>query len=261
MLCQRAATITAIAATAVAWIAPARADDRPYVMVVDGAGPSEPEVEAMYGLSVGARGSGAVRLVDPTLGRNGVVQQLGAQAAAAPWIALGAYGLLSAANESDDPVTATAGGYAHFTVARPDPLSREGGSFGIIPGMHRELEGVIAATLTLAGGWKFGRFEAGGNLLLERRFTSDADPLDVIVRLAVAQAVLPELRLGLEYVGQDLEDAVEDEEAEGGAVHVLAASASLWLMDGDLQIGLAPGIAFTADDIGLVVRLVASHRF
>lgn len=246
-----------------AWLLamPALADDRPFVLLVDTAGPAEPEVEALYGLSVGASTSGAVRLVDPTVGRQGVVQQVGVQVAAAEWIALGAYGLMSLANEDDDPVTASGGGYAHFTFLRPDELTHDGGSLGVVAGVHRELEGVVAATSTLVGGWTEGRFDAGGNLLLERRFTSDADPLDVIVRFAATYAVLPELRFGLEYVGQDLEDLVEEEEAEGGAVHIIAACATLRLLDGDLELGIAPGIAITATDVGFVGRFVASYRF
>ena len=96
---------------------------------------------------------------------------------------------------------------------------RDGGSFGVTLWGVREFEGTFALSGLLNGSWVAGRFSAATNVQLERRFASGADPLDVIVRLAANVDVLHRhdaLRVGVEYVGQDLEDAIEGEEAEGG---------------------------------------------
>ncbi|MCB9631332.1 MAG: hypothetical protein H6721_04230 [Sandaracinus sp.] len=251
-----------------------RADDRPYVFLIDPDGPREQEVELVTALNVGASASGAIRFIDPTLGQQGVVQQLGVQAGLTPWVAMGAFGLLGLGYSEDNPVDATGGGYVSFTVARPGGVRaryrddevrpRDGGSFGVTLWGVREFEGTFALSGLLNGSWVAGRFSAATNVQLERRFASGADPLDVIVRLAANVDVLHRhdaLRVGVEYVGQDLEDAIEGEEAEGGAVHLVALSATYVSADQRLSLGLAPGLVVAPTGLGFGGRFTASYRF
>lgn len=242
----------------------ARADDRPYVFVQDPNGPVDTEIEAVTALNVGASASGAVRFIDPTVSRRGVVQQIGAQAGVTPWLAVGAFGLIGLGNTADNPVEATGGGYLSFTLIRPDAEVHDGGSLGLALWALREFEGVFAMSAFINGSWVADRLSVAGNLQLERRFTSSADPLDVIVRLATNYGVLKDrdaLRLGVEYVGQDLEDAIEEEEAEGGAAHLFALSATSTLDEGRLSLGIAPGIVVGPGAIGFGGRFTASYRF
>jgi hypothetical protein len=50
--------------------------------------------------------------------------------------------------------------------------------------------------------------------------------------------------LGAEYIGQDLEDAVEKEEAEGGARHSAGPVAALEGSDGRIWIAAGPAFGF-----------------
>ena len=140
----------------------------------------------------------------------------------------------------------------------------DGGSLGLALWALREFECVFAMSAFINGSWVADRLSVVGNLQLERRFTSSADPLDVIIRAAANYAVLADrddLRLGVEYVGQDLEDVVESEEAEGGAVHLFALSATSILDGRRLSLGVAPGVVVGVGAVGFGGRFTASYRF
>lgn len=238
------------------------ADERPFVYAVDAVGPNAAEVDATYSVNVGARPSGAVRFIDPTVGREGVVQQITAQVGATDWLAIGAFGLLAVAPGSN-PV-GTGGGYLHFTALRPRAEDR-GGTLGFTLLGLREFEGAGALSLFVDGGYRRSGFEFVGNAQFERRLARGADGIDLIARFAANYDVLrhrPEaLRVGTEYVGQDLEDYFEEEEAEGGAVHLLAASLSATLLDRKLHLGLAPGLVMRVGERGFGGRLTVGYTF
>ncbi len=240
----------------------ATADDRPFVYARDANGPVGLEVQAMYGVSVGSPTSGAVRFADPAMGRAGVVQQLGVQGGFTPWLAAGGYGLVSMGNPSDSPVSGAGGGYVHFTFLRPKE-GRNGGTVGLTVDAHGEFGGVFSLAGRLGGGGRIGRFQVGGDLEVEKRFAEGADGVDVMVTLGANVAVIQDrLRLGVEYVGQDLEDLWEEEEAEGGAAHILAPSLTASLLSKrQLQLGVAPGVVLSAQGAGFGGRFTAAWRF
>lgn len=253
------------AASLVALVPRAQGDDRPFVFVQDANGPVDNEIEAVAALDVGASASGAVRFVDPTVARRGVVQQLGAQVGVTPWLAIGAFGLVGLGNTADNPVEATGGGYLSFTILRPGAELHDGGSLGLALWAVREFEGVLALSGFINGSWVARRFALAGNLQLERRFVGSADPLDVIARIAANYGVFSRdenaLRLGVEYVGQDLEDAIEGEEAEGGALHLFALSATSTFDERRVSLGIAPGVVVGSGAVGFGGRFTASYRF
>jgi len=231
----------------------ALADERPFVYALDPVGPQQGEVEANYALTVGSSQSGAIRFVDPTLGNGtGVVQQVGAQAGLIDQIAIGAFGLMSTAPGATS--LGTGGGYVHVTAIAPSPERDRGGTLGFTLYGVREFEGVFAMSLFLNGGYTIRGLTIAGNAQFERRFTSRADGIDLLARLGVTYDVLrgreSALRVGVEYVGQDLEDAFEEEEAEGGAIHLIALSSTASLVDRRLSLGLAPGMVVRAAEVG-----------
>lgn len=241
----------------------ARADDRPFVYAVDAVGGERGQADAMYSLNVGTSSTGAVRFVDPTISQRGVVQQIGAQYAATDWLSIGAFGLVS--TNQAPYVQGTGGGYVHFTALRPDVVSGRGATLGFTVLGLREFGGVFAMSLFVNAGYRVGGFEMVGNAQFERRFSSAADPIDLLLRVGANYDVVhgtgSSLRLGVEYVGQDLEDAFEDEEAEGGAVHLLAFSSTATLLEHRLHLGLAPGAVFAASHVGFGGRMTVGYTF
>jgi hypothetical protein len=68
------------------------------------------------------------------------------------------------------------------------------------------------------------------------------------------------LRAGIEYVGQDLEGVLEDE-AEGGARHVLGPSLSAAFLGDRLSIAAGPAVALGAAQAHLLGRIALACQF
>jgi hypothetical protein len=138
----------------------------------------------------------------------------------------------------------------------------DGGSLAFRAGVHREFGGVLAASGWAIAGWRQGPVDATLDVQVERRFDAEADPVDLVVPAALSCAVTPGVRVGVEYVGQDLEDLFEEEEeAEGGAVHLAALSVTGVARGGALRLGVSPGVAASARGVGFLGRVTAGWRF
>ena len=66
----------------------------------------------------------------------------------------------------------------------------------------------------MAASYDLGRLRLATNVHAERAFASGRDNVDVLLLAGASYRVLDEIRIGVEYVGQDLEEALDD---EGGA--------------------------------------------
>jgi hypothetical protein len=113
-----------------------------------------------------------------------------------------------------------------FTVAAAAFREGKGGAFG--------------TWARAAASYDFGPLRVAGNLHFEKAFASARDRVDILALAGVSYRVASAFRLGAEYVGQDLEDAIEREEAEGGARHFLGPTAALDLQAGRLQLVAGP---------------------
>lgn len=89
-------------------------------------------------------------------------------------------------------------------------------------GVARERSRQMVAMGRVVAGYRSDRWEAIGNLRLERVVGRDETPggrdgIDVITTAGAAHAVGSVIRLGIEAVAEDIEGFVEKDEAEGGA--------------------------------------------
>jgi len=76
------------------------------------------------------------------------------------------------------------------------------------------VRGIVRASAKAAASYDIDRLRVAANLHLERVFASDRDAVDVLVMAGASYKTLDMLRLGVEYVGQDLEGAFGDDEAK-----------------------------------------------
>lgn len=254
--------ISIVAASLIALVSEAHADDRTFVYARDANANEVMVVEGSYALTFGTGTSGAVRAIDVRGNGAGVLQEIGAQVNVLPALTIGAFGMLGL---RDQPAAdATGGGFVRLTLLSPEDRNH-GLSLAVMLSGLREFDGATALSLHAQSVYASGRFRIGGNVQAERRFTSAADRIDLIARIAANYAVADELRLGVEYVGQDLEDIFENEEAEGGAVQLFALSATSELLEARLHLGLASGIAVanspTGTATGVAGRVTASYLF
>ena len=94
----------------------------------------------------------------------------------------------------------------------------------------------------------------------EHVFWTGRDPLDVMADVGASYRVVDTLRLGVEYVGQDLEESFTPG-AEGGARHFAGPVACLQLLDQRMSIVAGPAIGLSSTSPSFVGRLALSYGF
>jgi hypothetical protein len=118
---------------------------------------------------------------------------------------------------------------------------------------HEGLSGTTGISLLAAASLATGPFVMAANLQADKMFAAGRDSVDLITTAGVAVRVVGGLRVGIEYVGQDLEDAFE-EDLEGGARHAVGPSLALDLDGGRYQVTVASGFGLNAISPTAVVR-------
>ena len=97
-----------------------------------------------------------------------------------------------------------------------------------------------------------GRLRLAGNFRLDKTFASDRDTSDWFVLLGTSYR-FGALRVGAEYVGQDLE-ALGGTDAEGGARHSLGPTVALDLDHGRYQLVVGSGFGLNARTPAAILR-------
>lgn len=113
--------------------------------------------------------------------------------------------------------------------------------------------GTPGAVALLAAGYERGPLFLAVNLRADRMFAAGRDSVDLFTMAGASLRVWRGLRVGAEYVGQDLEDAFEAD-LEGGARHALGPSLALDLDRGRYQLTVAAGFGLNARSADAVVR-------
>jgi hypothetical protein len=146
---------------------------------------------------------------------------------------------------------------APFTVIRvlqPTSSSRNGGVGGaaglrwqltnprnrfrltVATAAFREIEGAWGGYSRVAASYDLDRLRIAANLHTEKAFKTDRDDIDLLLLAGVSYRVMREMRIGVEYVGQDLEEAGDSAGPEGGARHYLGPSLAFNLLADNLQL-------------------------
>jgi hypothetical protein len=208
-------------------------EERPFVHVVDPSVPSAGVVTGEYTVGYGS-GVAALRPLPSTTGVRSVDNALtvgaGLGYGLAPFVT-GVMGFGDGAARGAGVV-----GGMRWSIPTGDSAFRA----GLVGAGFREPGGTFGAYVRGIASYDVGRFRAATNVHVERVFASGRDGVDVIATLGASYQVLPGFRVGAEYVGQDLEGAVERDEAEGGAKHYAGPTLALDLDRGRAQIVAGP---------------------
>jgi hypothetical protein len=105
-----------------------------------------------------------------------------------------------------------------------------------------------------------GRLRLASTVHAEHVFADGRDPLDIMVAMGASYQLAGSLRAGVEYVGQDLEEAF-DPGAEGGARHFVGPIASVQLLHDRLTLVAGPSIGLSRTSPDFVARAGASFGF
>jgi hypothetical protein len=125
----------------------------------------------------------------------------------------------------------------------------------------REAGGAYGLQVLGAASYDAGPLRIAGNVQGEKIFEQGRDELDLLVMAGASWRVGSAVRLGAEYVGQDLEALYEDEEAEGGARHLIGPSMSLDLDRGRYQLAVAGGFGLTRETPAALARAQLAVSF
>lgn len=107
-------------------------------------------------------------------------------------------------------------------------------------GWLRELNGASDGVwLRLAIAHDFEGLRLGATVHGEHVFAAGRDPIDVLVMAGASYMLAGPVRVGVEYVAQDLEESLSDQ-AEAGARHFLGPQVALELLDKRLSVAGGP---------------------
>jgi hypothetical protein len=187
--------------------------------------------------------------------RSGFVSDLRAEVGLLPWLAAYGVGRLAPPLEGEQAPRGAGEGGLRFKL----PIDSRSFRLGFEAGAGADFQRVPVAMARVIAGYDVGRFRLGGLLHTEKAFDLARDELDVWIASGVMVETIRGLRAGVEYVGQDLEDFWEVEEAEGGARHFAGLSVS-WVSDRWSVVG---GPAFGLNDIApdVLGRAQGTYRF
>jgi hypothetical protein len=226
---------------------------RPLLYTADPTPPPPGHVLATLGVSYAAVDRGAARPFAADVAHAGAVFGANADVGLTRIFALHAEGLL-----------AGDGGSMHAGAmlgAGLYPLSGRGPfDIGIAAGYLRELGGANGAWARAVVAADIGRARLALGGVTSHVFSPGRDGVDVLVTGGASYAVLPILRIGAEYVAQDLEEAFDQAERDGGIRHFAGATAALTLGD-RVQITAGPAFGLNALAPRVLGKLSASYRF
>jgi hypothetical protein len=233
------------------------AEERPFVHALDPSTPTAGDVTAEYGVGMSS-GSAVERPLPTSSYASGVAHSFTVGFGATDRLAPFAGGRVV---QSEGGNEARGGGVAgvRWQVTRPGApfrLTLAGAGFREAGGT-----GAFGAYTRLAMSYDVDRLRIAGNLHTEKAFASGRDGLDVLAIAGASYRAAEIFRVGAEYVGQDLEDAVEQEEAEGGARHFLGPTVALDVDSGRVQVVAGPSFGLNENAPRLLGRLALLVAF
>lgn len=228
---------------------------RPWLYTADPTGPAPGRVLASLGVGYAQVDRGAARPFAADVAHAGAVFDAGAEVGLARFASLFAQGLLAGEGAAEPVRAGVFAGVNFFPLPARWPVD-----VALSGGYLRELGGTSGVWGRVGVAGDLGPVRLSFTALGEKVFDPDRDEVDLLVTTGVSVPVLPVLRLGAEYVVQDLEGAWEPEEADGGIRHFVGAVAALELAR-RVQISAGPAIGLSQGSPELLGRLSATYAF
>jgi hypothetical protein len=231
--------------------------EQPFLYLVDPHGPAPKQVVAGYALAFSSS-AGAIRPIPGNFDSEGVVHTLSLELGVLSRLRVFAQTMIAESVGSNAEVNAVAlqlGGRVLLTPPRwqrvrvmaTGAFLRE---FGAALGFYGEVTGTVDV----------GRVRFAAALHAERVFGAGRDPIDLYAVAGVSVRVAQMVRLGAEYIAQDLEELDGDDAAEGGARHYVGPDIALSLYKNRLLV-TAGGAVQAARAPGLLARAAVTYVY
>ena len=238
--------------------APASAPvEQPFLYMVDPHGPAARQVVAGYGLAFSST-AGAIRPIPGNFDAEGLVHTLSLEVGVLDRLRVFAQTMIAQSLGSASDVNAVALQLGARLVVTPPSWQRF--RLMVSGAFLREFGAALGAYGELTASYDVGRVRIAAALHGERVFAAGRDPIDLYGVAGVSVRVARMLRLGVEYVAQDLEEADGDADAEGGTRHYLGPDIALSLHNNRLLLSAGAAVQ-AAERPGLLARAAVTYVY
>jgi hypothetical protein len=193
--------------------------EQPFLYMVDPHGPQARQVLAGYSLAFSSS-AGAIRPIPGNFDSEGIVHTLSLEVGALDILRVYAQTMIAEAIGTSTDVSAVALQVGARVLLTPPRWQR----FRVMltGAFLREFGADLGAFGEVTVTYDVGRVRLAAAVHVEHIFAPGRDPVDMYAVAGVSVRVIPIMRLGFEYVGQDIEAlADDDQDAEGGARHYI----------------------------------------
>jgi hypothetical protein len=220
--------------------------EQPFLYLVDPHGPGARQVLAGYALAFSSS-AGAIRPIPGNFDREGVVHALSLEVGVLDRLRV--YGqTMIAESIGNSEVNAVAVQLGARVLLTPTSWRRL--RLMLSGAFLREFGAEMGASGELTATYDLGRVRLAAALHGERVFAANRDPIDLYAVAGVSVRVAGILRVGAEYVAQDLEELDGEDDAEGGARQYAGPDVALSLhkdrllitAGGAIELARAPGV-------------------
>ncbi|MCU1277252.1 MAG: hypothetical protein JWM53_798 [bacterium] len=221
--------------------------EQPFLYMVDPHGPAPRQVLAGYALAFSSS-AGAIRPIPGNFDNEGVVHTLSLEVGLLDRLRVYAQTMIAESIGTASEVNAVALQIGARMLLTPPRWQR----FRVMlsGAFVREFGAALGVFGELTASYDVGRVRLATSVHAEHIFAGQRDPVDLYAVAGVSVRVVRILRLGAEYVAQDLEALGSDDEAEGGARHYVGPDIALSLhkdrllitAGGAVQLAHAPGV-------------------
>lgn len=227
---------------------------RPWLYSADPTAPPPGHVLASLGVGYAETNRGAVRPFAANYAHAGAVMNAGVEVGVLRFMSVQAEGLISGEGAGKVNGGGTIGlGFYPLPKSSPVDLT-------VAAGYLRELGGgngiwARAAAAVSVKDLRFVLSTVGSHV-----FEKGRDEVDILVTAGATYAIIPAVRVGVEYVIQDLEGIWDPEEAEGGVRHFVGPTASLELAQ-RVFLSAGPAFGLSSGAPSILGRVNASYAF
>lgn len=228
---------------------------RPWLYAIDPTAPPPGHVMASLGVGYAEVDRGAARPFAANVAAAGAVFNAGVEVGVLPFLSVHGEGLLSSEGSKGGMHGGGMLGVSVYPLPKKSPVD-----LSFSAGYLRELGGGngVWSRASVAASLRDARFvvTAVGSHIFEK----GRDPVDFLITAGATYAVIPILRVGVEYTVQDLEGLWEPEEADGGVRHFLGPTASLELAK-RVHLTAGPAFGLSKGSPGVLGRVAAAYAF
>jgi hypothetical protein len=230
--------------------------EQPFLYMVDPHGPAARQVLAGYALAFSST-AGAIRPIPGNFDAEGLVHTLSLEVGVIDRLRVYAQTMIAESIGSASDVNAVALQLGARLLVTPPAWRRF--RLMVSGAFLREFGAALGAFGELTASYDVGRVRLAASLHGERVFAGKRDPIDLYAVAGASVRVARILRLGVEYVAQDLEE-LGDDEAEGGARHYVGPDVALSLHNNRLLLTAGAAVQ-AASSPGLLARAAVTYVY